>query len=51
MTVPSFQQTLAAVAGYLDKARTHFKSKNEDPDDIVAIFQDLGLGPRARGAA
>ena len=37
MVVPSFQQTLDAVAGYLDKARAHFKAKNEIPDDIVEV--------------
>jgi DNA-binding GntR family transcriptional regulator len=44
---------LAAMEKHLDEIehRLHLGATAPDPDDIVAIFQDIGVGPISRGAA
>lgn len=44
---------LAAMNRHLDEIehRLHLGATAPDPDDIVAIFQDLGVAPVSRGAA
>jgi DNA-binding GntR family transcriptional regulator len=44
---------LAAMEKHLDEIehRLHLGATAPDPDDIVAIFQDIGVAPLSRGAA
>lgn len=44
---------LAAMNRHLDEIeyRLHLSATAPDPDDIVAIFQDIGIVPASRGAA
>ncbi|MFN4276288.1 MAG: GntR family transcriptional regulator [Ferrovibrio sp.] len=44
---------LSAMNRHLDEIehRLHLGATAPDPDDIVAIFQDIGVGPISRGAA
>ena len=43
MVVPSFQQTLTAVAGFLDKGLAHCKEKGLDPAEVVEtqLYPDM----------
>jgi hypothetical protein len=43
MVVPSYQQTLDAVAKYLDKGLAHCKEKGTDPREIVEtrLYEDM----------
>lgn len=43
ITVPTFTQTLAAIAGVLDKAEAHCGEKNMSPEDWVGarLFSDM----------
>ena len=43
LTVPTFLQTVSAVAGFLDRAATHCAETGADPDDLVGarLFEDM----------
>jgi hypothetical protein len=43
MSVPTFLQTVRAVAGYLDRAAEHCRDIGADPDDLVdaRLFHDM----------
>ena len=43
LSVPTFQQTVSAVAGFLDRAATHCSETGADPDDLVGarLFEDM----------
>jgi uncharacterized protein len=43
LSVPTFLQTLSAVAGFLDRAATHCVQTGADPDDLVEarLFADM----------
>ena len=43
ITVPSYRQTLGAVAGLLDKAEAHCKEKSIPPSEIIEarLFEDM----------
>jgi len=43
LTVPTYLQTLGAVAGFLDRGLSHFQENNIDPDDIVEtrLFENM----------
>jgi hypothetical protein len=59
-TVLSFLQTLGGVAGFMEKARTHFEGQGIDTKDIVAArlfpdmlpfaFQVVSIAHHSRGA-
>ena len=40
LSVPTFLQTVSAVAGFLDRAAMHCAKTGADPDDFVDIFAD-----------
>lgn len=43
LSVPTFQQTVRAVAGFLDRAATHCAETGADPDDFVnaRLYDDM----------
>ncbi|HSS86068.1 MAG TPA: DUF1993 family protein, partial [Reyranella sp.] len=43
LSVPTFLQTVSAVAGFLDRAVRHCAETNADPDDFVhaRLFDDM----------
>ena len=43
LSVPTFLQTVRAVAGFLDRAATHCAETGADPDDLVGarLFEDM----------
>ena len=43
LSVPTFLQTMSAVAGFLDRAATHCAETSADPDDFVdaRLFHDM----------
>ncbi len=43
LSVPTFQQTLRAVGGFLDRAARHCAETGADPDDFVCarLFEDM----------
>jgi uncharacterized protein len=43
LSVPTFLQTVRAIAGFLDRAATHFARTGVDPDDFVntRLFDDM----------
>ena len=43
LSVPTFLQTVSAVAGFLDRAATHCAETGADPDDLVGarLFEDM----------
>jgi hypothetical protein len=43
LTVPTYLQTLGAVAGFLDRGLAHFQENNVDPDDVVEtrLFENM----------
>jgi uncharacterized protein len=43
LSVPAFQQTVGAVAGFLDRAVTHCAATGADPDDLVdaRLYPDM----------
>jgi len=43
LSVPTFLQTVSAVAGFLDRAARHFAETGADPDDLVdaRLFDDM----------
>jgi hypothetical protein len=43
LSVPTFLQTVSAVAGFLDRAATHCAETGADPDDFVEarLFDDM----------
>lgn len=43
LSVPTFLQTVSAVAGFLDRAVSHCKETGTDPDDLVQaqLFEDM----------
>ena len=44
LSVPTFLQTVSAVAGFLDRAATHCAETGADPDDFVdaRLFDEIG---------
>ena len=49
-SVANYLQTLGGVQGFLEKGLTHFKSHDVDPNDVLAMLDDLG-SPATIGTA